>query len=142
MKKVFPALLLSGACFAAGAFVARPTAPDEITVPMLRAAQQVFGLNFNDAQARLHPPQPHRLPRELRGPAQNPAAQQRGAIGAVRPAPAAYAAGHAGSHQERRRQAAPNRQSQAARQPRRPGLLHRAPARRACCAPSRSPPRS
>ncbi|GAB3294967.1 amidase [Hymenobacter humi] len=50
MKKVFPALLLSGACFAAGAFVARPTAPDEITVPMLRAAQQVFGLNFNDAQ--------------------------------------------------------------------------------------------
>ncbi|ALW86939.1 amidase [Hymenobacter sedentarius] len=50
MKKILPALLLGGACFAAGAFVARPTAPDEITVPMLRAAQQVFGLNFNDAQ--------------------------------------------------------------------------------------------
>ena len=50
MKKIFPALLLGGACFAAGAFVARPTAPDEITVPMLRAAQQVFGLNFNDVQ--------------------------------------------------------------------------------------------
>ncbi|MCC3152056.1 amidase [Hymenobacter sp. BT770] len=50
MKKILPALLLGGACFATGAFVARPTAPDEITVPMLRAAQQVFGLNFNDAQ--------------------------------------------------------------------------------------------
>ena len=50
MKKLFPALLLGTACFAAGAFVARPAAPDEITVPMLRAAQQLFGLNFNDAQ--------------------------------------------------------------------------------------------
>ncbi len=50
MKKLLPSLLLGGACFVAGAFVARPTAPDEITVPMLRAAQQVFGLNFNDAQ--------------------------------------------------------------------------------------------
>ena len=50
MKKLFPSLLLGGACFVAGAFVARPTAPDEITVPILRAAQQVFGLNFNDAQ--------------------------------------------------------------------------------------------
>jgi Asp-tRNA(Asn)/Glu-tRNA(Gln) amidotransferase A subunit family amidase len=50
MKKLLPALLLGTACFAAGAFVARPTAPDEITVPMLRTAQQLFGLNFNDAQ--------------------------------------------------------------------------------------------
>ncbi|GAC1371869.1 MAG: hypothetical protein NVSMB30_12000 [Hymenobacter sp.] len=50
MKNLFPALLLSGACFAAGAFVARPTAPDEITVPILRSAQQLFGLNFTDAQ--------------------------------------------------------------------------------------------
>ncbi|MFC6224544.1 amidase [Hymenobacter artigasi] len=50
MKKLLPSLLLGGACFIAGAFVARPTAPDEITVPILRAAQQVFGLNFNDAQ--------------------------------------------------------------------------------------------
>ncbi|WP_460504162.1 amidase family protein, partial [Hymenobacter agri] len=50
MKKLLPALLLGTACFAAGAFVARPTAPDEITVPMLRAAQQLFGLNFTDAQ--------------------------------------------------------------------------------------------
>ena len=50
MKKLLPSLLLGGACFAAGAFVARPTAPDEITVPILRAAQQVFGLSFNDAQ--------------------------------------------------------------------------------------------
>ena len=50
MKKLLPALLLGTACFAAGAFVARPTAPDEITVPMLRAAQQLFGLNFSDAQ--------------------------------------------------------------------------------------------
>ena len=50
MKKLFPALLLATACFAAGAFVARPTAPDEITVPMLRVAQQLFGLNFGDAQ--------------------------------------------------------------------------------------------
>ena len=50
MKKLLPALLLASACFAAGAFVARPTAPDEITVPMLRAAQQLFGLNFSDAQ--------------------------------------------------------------------------------------------
>ena len=50
MKKLLPALLLGTACFATGAFVARPTAPDEITVPMLRTAQQLFGLNFNDAQ--------------------------------------------------------------------------------------------
>ena len=50
LKKLLPALLLGTACFAAGAFVARPTAPDEITVPMLRAAQQLFGLNFSDAQ--------------------------------------------------------------------------------------------
>ncbi|WP_426061705.1 amidase [Hymenobacter sp. B1770] len=50
MKKIFPALLLGGACFAAGAFVARPTAPDEITVPIARAAQQLFGLSFTDAQ--------------------------------------------------------------------------------------------
>ena len=50
MKKLFSGLLLGTACFAAGAFVARPTAPDEITVPMLRAAQQLFGLNFTDAQ--------------------------------------------------------------------------------------------
>ena len=50
MKKLLPALLLGTACFAAGAFVARPTAPDEITVPMLRTAQQLFGLNFSDAQ--------------------------------------------------------------------------------------------
>ncbi|MCI1186293.1 amidase [Hymenobacter sp. DH14] len=50
MKKLLPALLLGAACFAAGAFVARPTAPDEITVPMLRTAQQLFGLNFSDAQ--------------------------------------------------------------------------------------------
>ena len=50
MKKLFPALLLASACFATGAFVARPTAPDEITIPILRAAQQVFGLNFSDAQ--------------------------------------------------------------------------------------------
>jgi Asp-tRNA(Asn)/Glu-tRNA(Gln) amidotransferase A subunit family amidase len=50
MKKILPALLLGSACFVAGAFVARPTAPDEITVPMLRAAQQLMGLNFGDAQ--------------------------------------------------------------------------------------------
>ncbi|MDB5235226.1 MAG: amidase [Hymenobacter sp.] len=50
MKKFLPALLLGGACFAAGAFVARPTAPDEITVPIIRTAQQLFGLNFTDAQ--------------------------------------------------------------------------------------------
>ena len=50
MKKLLPTLLLASVCFAAGAFVARPTAADEITVPMLRAAQQLFGLNFNDAQ--------------------------------------------------------------------------------------------
>ena len=50
MKKFVPALLLGTACFAAGAFVARPTAPDEITVPMLRAAQQLMGLSFSDAQ--------------------------------------------------------------------------------------------
>ena len=50
MKKLLPAFLLGTACFAAGAFVARPTAPDEITVPMLRAAQQLFGLSFSDAQ--------------------------------------------------------------------------------------------
>ena len=50
LKKRLSALLLGTACFAAGAFVARPTTPDEITVPMLRAAQQLFGLNFNDAQ--------------------------------------------------------------------------------------------
>ena len=50
MKKLLPALLLGTACFVAGAFVARPTAPDEITVPMLRAAQQLFGLNFSDTQ--------------------------------------------------------------------------------------------
>lgn len=50
MKKLLSSLLLGTACFATGAFVARPTAPDEITVPILRAAQQVFGLNFNDAQ--------------------------------------------------------------------------------------------
>lgn len=50
MKKLLPAFLLGTACFAAGAFMARPAAPDEITVPMLRAAQQLFGLNFSDAQ--------------------------------------------------------------------------------------------
>jgi Asp-tRNA(Asn)/Glu-tRNA(Gln) amidotransferase A subunit family amidase len=50
LKKLLPALLLSGACFAAGAFVARPTAPDEITVSMARTAQQLFGLSFTDAQ--------------------------------------------------------------------------------------------
>jgi len=50
LKKLLPALLLGTACFVAGAFVARPTAPDEITVPMLRAAQQLFGLNFSDTQ--------------------------------------------------------------------------------------------
>ncbi|MBF9236541.1 amidase [Hymenobacter sp. BT683] len=50
MKKILPALLLGGACFAAGAFVARPTAPDEITVSIARATQQLFGLNFTDAQ--------------------------------------------------------------------------------------------
>ncbi|WP_317043672.1 amidase [Hymenobacter glacialis] len=49
MKKILPALLLGTACFAVG-FVARPTAPDEITVPMLRSAQQLFGLSFTDAQ--------------------------------------------------------------------------------------------
>ena len=49
MKKLASALLLGGACFAAG-FVARPTAPDEITVPLLRAAQQLMGLSFTDAQ--------------------------------------------------------------------------------------------
>ena len=50
MKRLLPSLLLAVACFTTGAFVARPTAPDEITVPILRAAQQVFGLNFSDAQ--------------------------------------------------------------------------------------------
>jgi len=50
MKKLLPALLLGTACFATGAFVARPTAPDEITVPILRSAQQLFGLSFPDAQ--------------------------------------------------------------------------------------------
>ena len=50
MKKLLPALLLGGACFVAGAFVARPTAPEEVTVPMLRAAQQLLGLGFTDAQ--------------------------------------------------------------------------------------------
>ena len=50
MKKLLPTFLLGAACFAAGAFMARPAAPDEITVPMLRAAQQLFGLNFSDAQ--------------------------------------------------------------------------------------------
>ena len=50
MRKLLPALLLGTACFATGAFVARPTAADEITVPMLRTAQQLFGLNFSDAQ--------------------------------------------------------------------------------------------
>ena len=50
MKKLLPALLLGSLCFGAGAWVAHPTAPDEITVPMLRAAQQLMGLNFSDAQ--------------------------------------------------------------------------------------------
>lgn len=49
MKKFLPPLLLGTACFAAG-FAARPAAPDEITVPMLRAAQQLLGLSFTDAQ--------------------------------------------------------------------------------------------
>ncbi|UOQ96858.1 amidase [Hymenobacter sp. 5317J-9] len=50
MKKRLPALLLGTACFAAGVLVARPSAPEEITVPMLRAAQQLMGLSFSDAQ--------------------------------------------------------------------------------------------
>ena len=50
MKKLLPALLLGGACFAGGAFVARPTAPDEISVPLIRGAQELFGLRFTDAQ--------------------------------------------------------------------------------------------
>ncbi|MBJ6108072.1 amidase [Hymenobacter sp. BT523] len=50
LKKLTLALLLGTACFAAGALVARPTAPEEITVPMLRAAQQLMGLSFSEAQ--------------------------------------------------------------------------------------------
>ena len=50
MKKLLPALLLGASCFGAGAFVARRPAADEITVPLARAAQQLFGLNFTDAQ--------------------------------------------------------------------------------------------
>ena len=50
MKKSLPALLLGATCFAAGAFVARPLAADEITVPLARAAQQLMGLSFTDAQ--------------------------------------------------------------------------------------------
>lgn len=45
MKKLLPPLLLATA-----GFVARPTAPDEITVPLARAAQQLLGLSFTDAQ--------------------------------------------------------------------------------------------
>lgn len=58
MKKPLPALLLGAACFAAGALVARPSAPEEITVPLLRAAQQLMGLSFSDAQLD---PRPLRL---------------------------------------------------------------------------------
>jgi len=50
VRKPVSVLLLGAACFAAGAFVARPRAADEITVPMLRSAQQLFGLSFSDAQ--------------------------------------------------------------------------------------------
>jgi Asp-tRNA(Asn)/Glu-tRNA(Gln) amidotransferase A subunit family amidase len=50
MNKLLSGLLLGGTCFGAGAFMARPAAPDEITVPIVRAAQQLLGLSFTDAQ--------------------------------------------------------------------------------------------
>ncbi|UYZ58821.1 amidase [Hymenobacter latericus] len=51
MKKLFPALLGGAVCFVGGALTMRATdAPSAITVPMLRAAQELIGLHFTDAQ--------------------------------------------------------------------------------------------
>ncbi|AYA38371.1 amidase [Hymenobacter oligotrophus] len=51
MKKLFPSLLGGAVCFVAGALTMRTAdAPSPITVPMLRAAQELMGLQFSDAQ--------------------------------------------------------------------------------------------
>ena len=49
LKKLLPALLLGAAGFGAGALAARPAA-EPVTVPLLRAAQELLGLHFTDAQ--------------------------------------------------------------------------------------------
>ncbi|AIZ64804.1 amidase [Hymenobacter sp. DG25B] len=50
MKKLLPALLLGFTGLLAGAMLPRPAELPDITVPMVRAAQQLIGLNFPDAQ--------------------------------------------------------------------------------------------
>ena len=50
LKKLLPALLLGAVGFGAGALVARPTATEPVTVPLLHAAQELLGLHFTDAQ--------------------------------------------------------------------------------------------
>ncbi|MGI4883540.1 MAG: amidase [Janthinobacterium lividum] len=50
LKKLLPALLLGAAGFGAGALAARPTAAEPVAVPLLRAAQELLGLHFTDAQ--------------------------------------------------------------------------------------------
>lgn len=51
MKSAFSYLLGGAACFALGALTVRVTqAPEPVTVPMLRAAQELLGLRFTDAQ--------------------------------------------------------------------------------------------
>ncbi|GAA4377744.1 amidase [Hymenobacter koreensis] len=50
MKHLFPYLLGGAACFALGALSTAADTPTPITVPMARAAQELFGLKFTDAQ--------------------------------------------------------------------------------------------
>jgi len=50
MKRFLPFLTVGVVAFAAGALVPRPAALPEITVPMMRAAQELFNLSFTDAQ--------------------------------------------------------------------------------------------
>ncbi|OUJ75104.1 amidase [Hymenobacter crusticola] len=50
MKRFLPLLTVGLVAFGAGALVPRPAALPEITVPMARAAQELFGLSFTEAQ--------------------------------------------------------------------------------------------
>ncbi|MBC6990952.1 amidase [Hymenobacter sp. BT491] len=50
MKKLLPLLGVGAICFGAGALVPRPADVPAITIPMVRAAQELIGLSFTDAQ--------------------------------------------------------------------------------------------
>ncbi|WP_324675436.1 amidase [Hymenobacter sp. GOD-10R] len=50
MKRILPLLTVGLVSFGAGALIPRPAALPEITMPMARAAQELFGLSFTEAQ--------------------------------------------------------------------------------------------